>query len=43
MAESEQLARIRAVAARTGRTVEQEIVLAVGTGVPKRLIGAANA
>lgn len=42
-AESEQLARIRAIAASTGRTVEQEIVLAVGTGDPKRLIAAANA
>ena len=41
-AESEPLARIRAIAARTGRTVEQEIVLAVGTNDPKRLIAAAN-
>ena len=41
-AESEQLARIRAIAARAGRTVEQEIVHAVGTNDPKRLIAAAN-
>ncbi|MCZ2403557.1 hypothetical protein IV498_10280 [Paenarthrobacter sp. Z7-10] len=41
-AESEQLARIRAIAARAGRTVEQEIVHAVGTDDPKRLIAAAN-
>lgn len=41
-AESEQLARIRAIAASTGRTVEQEIVLAIGTDDPRRLIAAAN-
>ncbi|MDJ0318886.1 hypothetical protein [Arthrobacter antibioticus] len=41
-AESEPLARIRAIAAQTGRTVEQEIVLAVGANDPKRLIAAAN-
>lgn len=41
-AESEPLARIRAIVARTGRTVEQEIVLAVGTDDPRRLIAAAN-
>lgn len=41
-AESEPLARIRAIAAQHGRTVEQEIVLAVGTNDPRRLVAAAN-
>lgn len=42
-AESEPLARIRALAAQHGRTVEQEIVLAVGTDDPRRLLAAATA
>ena len=41
--ESEALARIRRIAGAAGKTVEQEVTLAVATNEPRRLVAAANA
>jgi hypothetical protein len=40
--ESEALARIRRIAAAAGKSVDQEVILAVATNEPRRLVAAAN-